>query len=77
MSLHGESSHVTSCTIHSESESAKTSKDLRALLLIYLYMTSTKDNTQQPAVKKGPVIQMTMAKSTNGQRNDRGERVLP
>lgn len=38
-------------------------------------MTSTKDTTRQPAVKKRPEIQMTMAKSTNGQHNDRRESV--
>lgn len=52
--------------------SAPSLKDLRVLLLIRLYVLSIKDATWESAIKKSPEFQITMAKSTNGQDNDRG-----
>lgn len=47
-------------------------KDLGAPQLICLYVASIKDTTWESAVKRRPGIQMTIAKSTNGQDNERG-----
>lgn len=40
--------------------------------LSVLYVAGIKDTARESAVKRRSVIQMTMAKSTNGQDNDRG-----
>lgn len=70
-------SNLSVSILHSKWICTQRVKDLRVLQLICLYMVSIKDTTQESAVKGSSEIQNTMAKSTNGQYNDRGSERCP